>query len=399
MNISRIINHLSSKFSRLSITACFVLAIGSVSGQEMKNLLFDGHASTGFIINQTDLESSNYPGERPNLFVSGGLSYYLKPLDAWISGDVMFGNVDGNNDTAFFNTILYNASAHIKFDMLKWFWNTPLTLSPKVGLGIIFYNSQLVSIETGRILQQSPNPETKTMSPNPNVLAGFEIAYPLTDKVSIQVGFDRRTMFGNDYFDSFLFDSPFESIDVYSAGLSFEFGRGKKKKTKRFANTNRADRDDIVEMTNAEYSALVMQIDSLQTELARAEDEQNNRYKEKNEELRTEIASLNRVIDSLQADSFRFDIGGFSDTTMLDLDEDAFSEAKYHLVLHNVKSKAEAQAYIDRSSLDRSKMNIIFVPIENRYSILYKSFDNFLLARKERDIVKRVEPHVWIARF
>ncbi|MGB0177949.1 MAG: hypothetical protein ACPF9D_12340, partial [Owenweeksia sp.] len=299
----------------------FLLAMVSVSANAQLKYPFAGRANTGFIVNHTDLSSNDYLGEKPNLFVSGGLSYYLRIMDAWLCGDVMYGNVDGNNDTVFFTNSFYGGSLSLKFDIIKWFADTRFQLNPRVGLGLMIYNSKLYNTSTRNVIQESPAPQGKAFSPNPNIEFGAELAYILDETVSVEIGYTRKVMFGNDYFDAFLQDAPFETVDLFSAGLSFKFGKGssaKRANSKKVRNT-----DDVVEMTNEEYSNMVFRIDSLESKLSRGNPEEKEKYIIENKKLAEEVRSLNRTIDSLQADVFEFDFTGVNDTALFDLDEGA----------------------------------------------------------------------------
>ncbi|HBF21379.1 MAG TPA: hypothetical protein DDW81_14860, partial [Cryomorphaceae bacterium] len=264
----------------------------SLGVRAQKEYSFSGQAHTGFMINQTDLSKNDFPTEKPNLFVSGGLSYYIELMDAWVCGDVSFGNMDGNNDTAYFKNIFYSGALTIKFDMIKWFADTRLKLSPKVGIGLMLYTSQLYAIADDRLIQQSPPASGKAFSPNPNFEFGADLSYPITDRVDIEIGYARKTMFGNDYFDAFLYDTPIESVDLVSAGMVFKFGKGK---ASRHNSKKIRNREDVVEMTTEEYRAFVGRIDSLESKLAKSKLEAEEKLKLKNQSLREQIASLNRI--------------------------------------------------------------------------------------------------------
>lgn len=365
----------------LLCSLCFLVATAQ------QNL--SGSIYTGLLVPQTDFDERNYTGAKPNLAVGAGLGFNVEE-SIRVRGDLLFGQLSGNNDQVFHETVIIEPSLGLEVNLLGLFTDFDgIKLKAMGGTGISFYYARLYSMEGKRLLVQSPVRTEKGMSPNAFVSFGGQLGVMLTPKLELNLGYNQRHLFNTPYLDAVEAGESTDHYGLASVGMSFYL------KSDRTPNT--------VEVKEEVHARAVRRSDSLSL--------MQRRYEEKSEALaeqemlaqeqKLKIHSLVAERDSLKAykaevDSVRMTTPDNGTTATAD----DLSEEKYRVIIASLPSEKAANAWINRlESLDKTDIRVIYIENLDTYRVIYKSYDSYSAARKEQQRIKSNIPDAWIIKL
>ena len=343
-----------------------------------------GHLNTGVVIPFNDFTDNSFQGVKPNVLVSAGLGYTLDNPNFRLRGDFTMAAINGDNDIAFYETTFYEGLLSIQYNIVSLFSDSDFRFNLTAGAGGVFYYSKLYDIQTRSLIVESPDPAESSFSLNPVLAGGFEMGYPISQNLEINLGFTERAMLFNDYMDSFENGSSDDFYGMVTAGLTF-YLKDKKDKSK-------------VELDRSKYNQLISTIDSLEGASNDVNPEEIASLEMQNQEKDIRIQMLENQLDSMRAKVVTVDTEKRNIPQAPDA-EALLSKQQYRVIVASLPSRTMAQRWIDRSSLDKSEMIIVYVEDVNTYRVIYKSFDSYSAARKEQQQVKTTVSDAWIKKF
>ena len=352
----------------------------SVSAQEA----LSGHLNTGVVIPFNDFTGAGFKGVKPNILVAPGLGYSLGDSGFRLRGDFTLATMNGDNDRDFYETSFYEGLLTAQYDVVNLFGDSDFKLYLTAGAGLLFYYSKLYDIQTRSRISESPIPSESSFSANPVLAGGFEMGYPLSQNLEINLGFVERALIGNDYMDAFASGSSDDLYGNLTVGLTFYL------KDKKDVN--------MVEMDRSKYNRLISTIDSLENTSNQGDPEEIARLEMESKDKDVKIQILENELDSLRAKVVKIDTEKRNIPPAPDA-EALLSSPRYRIIVASLPSRTMAQRWIDRSNLDKSEMIIVYVSDLNTYRVIYKSYDSYEAARKEQQQVKSVVSDAWIKKF
>ncbi len=360
-----------------------ILLAGSYTLQAQESL--SGHLNTGLVVPFNDFTNNDFRGVKPNLLISAGLGYALSVPNLRLRGDVTAAILNGSNNSSFYETTFYEGLVSLQYNLVPLFnESSDFRFYLTGGAGVTAYYAKLYDIRTRTLRGESPIPSESSFSLNPVVAAGFEMGYAVTPNLEINLGFTERLMLFNDFMDAFESGSSDDLYGNATVGLTFYLKKQKDKSK--------------VELDKNKYNQLISTIDSLEQANNRVDTEKVARLEMESQEKELKIQMLQNKLDSMRAKVVKIDTD--QPATQPKPDAQALlAESKYRIIVASLPSRTMAQRWIDRSSLDKSEMFIVYVDDLNTYRVVYKSFDTFQAARKEQGQVKSIVADAWIKKF
>ena len=376
---------------KLLLSTLFVLAI-SVSGFAQNNL--SANVFTGLFFPFNDFTATDYQGYKPNLGVGAGMGYNFGNAFR-LRGDLLYGTMNGNNDSWYYQTTIFEPQLSGELNFLGLFNNDGgLKLNLRAGTGFSIYQANLYDRTTGNRLTESPPRSSKALSPNAFVSYGVNFGIPLSHKLDISIGYQNRYIFDNDWIDAF---AGGEATDQYGfASIGFVY----------YLKTDRAP--GTVEVEEERYQKLTAETDSAMMLREKLLDE-----KERVDQLEMEQQEQNMVINDLKAeldstkamaatnyDTVSRSSFSFSETPPTEAAaSQILSKPMYRVVVASLPTREMAQRWIERSTLDKSEMVIAYIADLNTHRVVYRSFDTFPAARKVQQQIKGAITDAWVIRF
>lgn len=349
---------------------------------------------SGWLFPYMDLTEADYLGVKPNLALGAGMGYELwKPLR--LRGDLVYGNMNGNNQRNYFETHIMETSLGFDLNLIGLFAPDfdAVKLNLYGGGGMNFYTARLYDINTGQKVTESPPRRDKALSPNAFAAYGASLGIRLSPKLDLTLGMTNRYVLDADWMDGFASGDATDHYGMATAG---------------FVYTLRSDRKPgTIEVEENRFRKLNAQADS--TKELRQEVVAQRERAEKLEALQSEHQAARRKImrqlDSTRSvlaqnlDTIRTSSGDPTRAPDKGMAEKILSKVQYRLVVASLPSRSMAQRWIDRSRLDKSEMVIAYIENLDTYRVVYKSFDTYAAARKEHLQIKQQIPDAWIIEF
>ncbi len=365
-------------------TLCFAVVLSfQITAQEK----LSGHLNLGYLIPFTDLPNADYSGYDPNLAVSAGLGYMVYE-NLRLRGDLLIGNMNGDNGIAFYQTLLIEPKLALEYNIAALFSdNQKVRFNVLGGAGVALSQARSFDINTRGLIAESPIPQETFMSPNGFISGGLNFGYAVTPKLEVNVGYEHRLVFGQEYLDATKSGDFGDLYGGVNLGLVFYFGES------RTPNT--------VEVDQAKYRKMQQRIDSLQIVANEGNQMQVARLEMKAKERELEMARMQAKMDSLRAMGNTVAVATDNSTGQKPTPNQAaiLGTPQFRIIVASLPSQVQGQRWIDRSSLDKQDMVVAYVKDVNTYRIVYKSFDTLDAAKKELQNVKTTIPDAWIIKF
>lgn len=346
-----------------------------------------GSLYTGVLVPFNDFTESNYDGAQFNLGLGAALGYNIND-DFKLRGNLMMGNLNGNNNIAFYRTRLIETSLEASYNVIPLLnKGSKVKLEPRLGAGLLFYSSTLFDINTRNRITESPIPTEKAYSPNGFFTAGLELGLPVATNLDFTLGYNQRYVLPNDYVDGFKSGDFNDHYGMVTVGLTFYLKSTRKPGT--------------VEIEKKKYDDMRSRIDSLEDYAPTVDNSKVAELEMTNKEQELEIETLKTTVDSLRAQkntrSYGTDNTGaptYNPNTKAIL-----GTPQYRIIVASLPSQVQAQRWIDRSNLDKREMVVAHIEDLNTYRVVYRSFDTLEQAKKEIQSVKGTIPDAWIVKF
>lgn len=344
---------------------------------------------TGLLFHQTAYTANDYTGHRPNLSLGAGLGYNLLP-EVRLRGQLVYGMMNGNNDSRYFETNFIEPSLGLDINLLQLLSGySGVKLNLYGGTGMSFYHARLYNSATGQKITESPVRRNKSMSPNALMAYGGSVEVPLSHKLSINLRYVQRYLFETNYLDVTA-TSESDHYGSLTAGLSFYLSSDRK------PGTTEVDDDRFKDL-----NIRAEQGDELKEQMAKAD----LKLEEKDRIIamqRQQIESMEERFDSLAAQQMQVtavsaDQSSGSEVSTLNLDE--IEEPAYRIVIASLPSREKAYKWIKAQGFSANDQLVVFVPEVNSYRIVHSSHPSFAAARKELGSLKQRYPDSWIIKF
>lgn len=351
-----------------------------------------GHIYGGWIFPQNDFTEADYDGNKPNLAVGVGMGYQIAPA-LTIRGDVMAGQMDGNHALYFYETSLYEMKLGLDFNVIKLFNRDyeKIKLNVHTAPGLMFYSARRYDINTRVKLTESPLPNEKALSPNFILAYGGSIGIALSKTLDLNIGYANRYVDDAEWMDA---NSSGDYTDYY--GMA----------TLGFTYYLKSDKDPTkVEVDKKAYADLNKKVANLESEVGEMEN-QGERIAElemSNQEKAMRIKQLEEELDSAKT-NYTTDMATTTSGNATNAGGTPDAEAilatpQYRIIVASLPTRAMAQRWIDRSTIDKSEMIVAYIEDLNTYRVIYKSFPTFAAARKEMLSIKSTIPDAWVVEF
>jgi hypothetical protein len=363
----------------LTLVFVFTLFIGHLSAQEKMS----GYITSGLFVPFNDFTGSDFPGSKLNAFAGIGLGYQISK-ELKLRGDFTAGSMNGNSGVElFYESVLYEGMLNAQYNLISLFSpKSRWELNANLGLGGVFYNTNLYDFDTRQVLTESPNPASGGLSFNPLIAGGVELAIPITRNIKLMGGYNQRIVIGQDFMDGFERGSN-DFYGTLNIGLGFYFGK-KIEKGK-------------MEIDRKKYNQMRSSIDSLSSLEPEVDTEQIARMEMANQEKDLKIQAMQMEMDSLRANVVKIDS---EEGARAKPDAQAIlANKQYRIVVASLPTQAMAQRWIDNSTLDNSEMIIVYVEAVDSYRVIYRSYNSISAAKKDMPVVRDVVADAWIANF
>lgn len=367
---------------RISIITLFAFGLFSINSQAQNKI--SAHLNTGLHFPQNDFSDNSFQGVKPNTFVSGGLGYVLAD-NFRLRGDLGMGLINGDNGISFYETTLIETAIFAEYNILPF-----IVLSDKFefyingGTGLVSYQAKLYDMATRDLVVESPNPGDPSYSINTMLSGGFNAVYSLTPNLAVNLGYTQKVMLFNDYMDAFENGGSGDFFASLNVGLIATF-KDVKDKSK-------------VEIDKKKYRGLISTIDSLDDVAKNGNPEKMAKLEMESQEKDLKIRSLEIKIDSMETRVVT--VNSESPRPQAAPDAEAIlATAQYRIIVASMPSRERATRWINKSSLDKSGMVVLYVDDIDTYRIIYKSYPTYAAAKKDLPNVKSVISDAWIIKL
>lgn len=362
-------------------TLLMVCAIFSAQAQEK----LSGHLYTGWLVPQNDFTNADYEGNKPNLAVGVGMGYQIAPLLA-LRGDILAGQMDGNNSGYYYETNLYEAKLGLDFNVIKLFNKNyeRIKLNAHVAPGLAFYSARMYDENTRQKLVESPIPGEKSLSPNFILAYGGSVGIALSPKLDLNIGYANRFVDEVEWMDANQSGDHSDYYGMIQAGFTYYLKTDPSK----------------VEVDKKAYADLNKKVANLEQD-AKENQENGERIavlEMENQEKAQRIEELEAELDSAKTNYSTISTAPAATGTPADADA-ILAEPQHRIIIASLPTNAMAQRYIERSNLDKSGMVVAYIENLNTYRVVYKSFPSYEAARKELLNIKGSIPDAWIVKF
>lgn len=396
--------------SKLNLSLAFLL-VGLLASAQQN---FSASVYTGLLIPYTDFEQRDYIGAKPNLAVGAGLGYNIEE-SIRLRGDLLFGQMNGNNDKFYHETVILEPSLGLDVNLLGLFTDFDgIRLKVMGGAGMCYYYARLYSLEGKNLLQESPVRSKRSMSPNAFVSFGGQLGIMLTQKLELNIGYNHRHLFDTPYLDGLKSGNSTDYYGMASVGMNFYL------KSDRTPNT--------IEVKEEEHARAIRRSDSLGV-LEKKYQETNEELAEKEmqiEEQKIKIHSLSAERDSLKqgyqagtstgrtqsntttpasgekgsTPAGQSSSEGYSYTSRNTGSNAGVKKMRYRVIIASLPSAKMAQRWIDKQQgIDKSEIEIMYIESLDTYRVIYKSFDSYRQARQSQQEVKNQISDAWIIKL
>lgn len=368
-----------------------LIALLAFAGAGKSQEKWSANVALGLGMPQTNLADNTYLGYKPNFAVTAGIGYQMGSFFR-LRGDVLAGQLNGNDALQYYQTTIYEANLGLEFNLARVFdRKTNFKLNLYGGLGYGAMNSNLFDRQTRRRVQEIPVNNDRVFSLQSYALGGLNVGIPISPNLDLNLGYAHRFLFGQPWLDG----TDSTSSDTYGmVTLGFTFQLPKRKDPSK------------IEVDAARFEHLNRRVDSLNSEVeAYAEMKESvARLEMSNQEKEMQVAALRNELDSLkQAPVPRVDgpVGRSleGETTPAEISADLLDEVMYRVVIGSLPSRSLAQRFVERSKLDKSEMIIAYIESIKRYRIIYKSGRSKEEARKYLLEARRQYKDAWITQF
>lgn len=367
---------------RLLITVLSVFCVTAFSASAQKKL--SAHLNTGLYFPFNDFDDNSFQGVKPNGFVSAGLGYELAE-NFRLRGDLVAGTLNGDNNVNFYETTLYETTLFGEYNVLPLLnTKSKFQLHVNAGTGLVLYYAKLYDVNTRVRVTESPVPSQSSFSMNPILSGGFNITYPITTNLGVNLGYTQKLMLLNDFMDAFESGSSDDYYGALNVGLVVTF--------KKVRDKNK------IEIDRKKYKNLISTIDSLDGASKRANPEKMARLEMESQEKDLKIRSLEMTIDSLQTRVVNVDSENPNKGQTPDA-EAILANPQYRIIVGSMPSRELATRWISRSTLDKSEMVVVYIDDIDTYRIIYKSYNSLAAAKKDLPSVKSVVSDAWIIKL
>lgn len=367
---------------RISIIALFAFGLFSLNTNAQSKISV--HLNTGLHVPLNDFSDNTFQGVRPNTFVNGGLGYVLAD-NLRLRGDLGFGLLNGDNNVNFYETTILETAIFAEYNVLPY-----IVLSKKfefyinAGTGLVSYQSKLFDIVTRNRIDESPNPGSASYSINPMLSGGFNAVYSITPNLAVNLGYTQKLTLFNDYLDAFQSGGSNDYFGSLNVGMIATFKKVKDK-TK-------------VEINKKKYNSLISTIDSLDGAAKKGNPEKMAKLEMESQEKDLKIRSLEMKIDSMETTVVT--VGSENRNPKAAPDAAAIlATSQYRIIVASMPSRERATRWINKSSLDKSEMVVLYVDDIDTYRIIYKSYSSYAAAKKDLPNVKSVIADAWIIKL
>ncbi|QNR23057.1 hypothetical protein [Croceimicrobium hydrocarbonivorans] len=382
------------------ITSLFTLAFLAGLSLNAQNK-FSANIEFGLGIPFVELNQNTYPGYKPNLGINAGIGYQFDKASR-LRGDIMAGQFNGNNATAYFQANSYEGSLSYEYNLLHIFGpvSNNFKLNARIGIGAGMMNSYLYDITTRRRLAEVPNSAVSgdAFSVQTFILGGANAGIPINKKMDINIGYAHRLLFFQPWVDAYDPNS-FDTYGYVTAGVTFYL---------------KSDKDESkIEVDPKKFQALQMKADSSDAFAAQANrnNEKVARLEMSNQEKDMQLEMMRSELDSLKANpvvvSKEVKPGKGERMVVRESGSDQGAGAanadlgpvRYRVVVVSSPTQAGAQRFIDRCKLDKSEMMIAYIEKLDTYRVIYKSSESLDSAKKAAQEARQYYSDAWIAKF
>lgn len=355
---------------------------------------FSANVFTGLFFPYTDLTETTYEGYKPNIGVGAGIGYNFGHAFR-LRGDVLYGTMNANNSAWYYQTTILEPQLSGELDFLGLFSDEGgIKLNLRGGAGFSIYQANLYDRTTGDRLTESPPRSDKALSPNAFLSYGANLGIPLSDKIDLNLGYQNRYIFDNDWVDAFASGDATDQYGFASIGLVYFL------KSDRTPGTVEVEEEKYRNL-NAEADSAVALREKLMSEKERVDQLEMQEQEQMMviENLKSELDSTKNLVatnyDTLPGGRLVRSVSPPDEATA----EKILSEPAYRIIVASLPSREMAQSWIDRTQLDKSEMVIAYISDLNTYRVIYRSYDTYPSARKEQQRIKRMIPDAWIIEF
>lgn len=357
----------------------FVFVTTQVFGQAWQEKL-SVHTNLAYLWPLTDNNGNDHDFNRFNIGLDLGIGYQYNERLV-IRGAWLMGIMDGYN-VYYSQTFISEPGIFADYNILPWFKEgSKAKLNVTGGLGFMFFYANAYD---------RPGPDRQLILAHPadgaafskaaTVTAGGQFQYPVTDNISLQLQTTLKYLYANDYLDAFENGAGTDFIATVELGAVFQLGKS-------------VGKDEML-IKKSNYDALAQSEKSTKEEM----DELRSRHQMDMQEKNLRISGLQTEVDSLRAEKNKrvLPVEVKNEVVTAPVDVDA---PMWRVIIGSFPSQARAQQFVDRVSLDRSEMQILYIEEINTYRVVYKSFDNVNAAMKAKGEARTVISDAWVVKF
>lgn len=359
--------------TKATLIGTFLLAALFANGQEKLALTAGiGHAHLF-----GDITANEQQNNRLNAAAFADLQYDLNKYLS-VRARLRTGMMDGQEFGLYYETTFIEPALYLDFNILPLFGKESkyrAVIGAGAGWGLLY--SKLTNTLTDAVKSVPSNNKAFSNSPSLNITG--MVSVPIVRKVDLRAGYDLGMQVGNDYYDGHKSGNSNDFTGFAWVGLSFSL-RDELKKGEMKVQKSRYD-----ELNNQVAEAK----EQAQMEKAKAD----MRVKEKD----LQIAALRNELDSLRANAAKVAEAPAPEEGVRA--EDALKEESWRIIIGSYPSRALAQQFIDRTSLDKSGMFIAHIESLNTYRVVYKSYPSQNAAQKDLPEARSVVADAWIVKF
>lgn len=388
-----------------------LLAVSTLSARAQ---LFDvpddpwsGNLAIGLGFPMTDLTEATYNGYKPNLAITAGLGFELRP-NLRLRGDVLAGFLNGNDATSYYQAEIFEGNLALEYNLISLIEkNTDFKLNILLGAGAGLLNSNRFDITTRRRIVEVPSTPGNIYSYQVHGLGGVNVMIPIKKSLDLTLGYVQRVVVDQPWIDGL---ESGEATDMYGMmNLGFTvYLRDPRDKSKMEVDPNR-------------YKNLQQKADSLDlvADMRKNNREKVARLEMSNQEQEVQIAALQAKVDTLQMKneqlSNTLEKGGqivvkrtgkspeakgeADESTTPTVSKQVMDEVMYRVVIGSMPSRKAAERFMARSSLSSNEMFVTYVDGLDTYRVVYKSASTYALARKYMLEAKSEYADAWIIEF
>lgn len=412
------------KFTAITLLLIFTSLSASAQLFDVPEDPWSGNMALGLGFPMTDLTEVTYTGYKPNLAITAGLGFELRP-NLRLRGDVLAGFLNGNNASSYFQAEIFEGNLALEYNLISLLEeNTSFKLNLVAGAGAGLLNSNRFDINTRQRITEVPSPPGNIYSYQVHGLGGVNVMIPIQKSLDLTLGYVQRVVIDQPWIDGL---ESGEATDMYGMmELGFTvYLRDPRDKSKMEVDPNR-------------YKNLQLKADSLDmvADMRKKNSEKVARLEMSNQEQEVQIAALQAKVDTLQIKNDELTetleeggqivvrksgkpseskaTGGRTSSTEKSTEgkqtekstesrpsvsKEVMEDVMYRVVIGSLPSREAAERFIARSSLPSEEMFIAYINDLDTYRVVYKSTSTYALARKYMLEAKSKYADAWIIEF